>query len=160
MNELPALAKHTLRFYDALAGEAKDEIIESSQGKVSVPIWRGSLSNLWSQIGASNSYYSKVMSNLDKLNCINVLVRGSAGNQSVVAVIRRPHVDEIESSSYPKRDLTPRSDAGILSAEVEALKKNIGGIDIVEAFKNLEDRVSKLEREVGKVGKKSANSSS
>lgn len=151
MNELPAIPKYTLRFYDALRSHANVETINGHE----IPIYRGPISKLWNEIGASNSYYSRVMNNLVNLECISVLVRGSANVESVVALLHRPHADEIPH----KKPLTTRRPDATMVTDLEAVKRNIGGINIVEAFKNLEDRVSKLEREVKQLGKTKANNS-
>jgi hypothetical protein len=146
-----AVTKYSVLLYDLLAKETKLEIIQD----VEVPIFRGSLTKLWEQTGGSNAYYSKVMRNLTDLGCISVLQRGAGRMESVVAIIRRPDGEEISPAGLTRR---PRPDT--LVADVENIKRNLGGIDIVEAFKDVETRLLSLEREVRDFGKESSTTAS
>lgn len=146
---MTAVARYSRELYDLLAEKAKAENIQG----VEIQIYRGSITKLWNKTGASNAYYSKVMRSLDQLGCIQVVERGSGGRESVVALIRRPADGEVST----KLDLTPPGEAATLALrqEIEGLKKNIGGIDIAEAFQVVEKRLTALEREVAKNGKES-----
>jgi hypothetical protein len=136
-----ALAKHALKFYELLDERGKREKI----GEHHLRIYRGSITKLWNEVGASNAYYSKVMRSLEDMSSISILQRGSVGVESVIAVLRKPSPDE-----FAPQDLTRPESPAMLRQELESVKRNIGGIDIPEAFRVLSDRVAILEREVSK----------
>lgn len=148
---MTALARYSIAFYDLLAEDAKEEIVNTSDGPGSLKIYRGHVTRLWNQLGGSNAYYSKVMRNLTDLGCIAMLQRGAASTESVVAVIRRPDADEISGGNR----LTTGEAPAILRAEVEAIKRNVGGINIPEVMQEFDTRLKALEREVGKIVKTS-----
>lgn len=126
-----------------MRSRAKLEMIQD----IEVPIFTGSITRLWNSLGASNAYYSKVIRNLTDLGCIQILQRGSSNVESRVACIRMPDQGEVKAKSV----LTNAPSLGTLAQEVANLHRNIGGIDIADALKNFEERLSKVEREVAKI---------
>ena len=139
----PAIISATLDFYDLLEKNAENEEISGHE----VRIFRGPITKAYNSLGYSNSYYSRVRKNLIESGAVSILEQGAAGRPSVVALIRRPDPSELSA----QRDLTTRVNPAILRGEVEAIKRNIGGMNIAEAFGNLEARLKSLEERVGNV---------
>ena len=135
-----ALAKHSLAFYDLLDSRAKRE----EHGEHHLQVFRGSITKVWDEVGASNSYYTNVMRSLKDMSCIVVLQTGSVNVDSIVACLRRP-----EPSEFSKPDLTKTPAPATMLQELENIKRNIGGINIPDALQELLDRLVILEREVG-----------
>jgi len=153
MARLTAVDKHAGAMYTILSKNAKPETLKNPTdgADVEVPVYRGHITRLWNELGISNSYYSRVMRNLEELGCIMILQRGAANTESVVAVLRAPERGEIR----PPGDLTRTREDATLRAELENVLRNIGGIDFKEAFKDIESRLSALEGKVRQNGKNS-----
>ena len=84
-----------------------------------------------------------------------MMQRGARGAPTVLVLHSPPTLETW--ATLPDSDLTTRPDAAtILEQRVDDLTKQIGGIDIAEALKNLETRIQKLEREVSRSGKEKA----
>ena|SRR5687767_12956634 len=135
-----ALAKHAIKFYELLDDRAKREKI----GEHHLRVFRGSITKVWNEVGASNAYYSKVMRSLEDMSSIVILQRGSVNVESVIAVLRNPLPDE-----FAPQDLTSAENPATLRQELENVKRNIGGINIPDALQVLHERLTILEREVG-----------
>jgi hypothetical protein len=134
-----ALAKHSIRFCELLEERGKREKINDHHLKV----FRGSITKLWNEVGASNAYYSQVKRSLEDMSCIVILQRGSVNVDSVVAVLRTPSPDE-----FAPQDLTKAEQPASLRQELESVKRNIGGINIPDALQEIVERLEILEREV------------
>lgn len=125
-------------FYDELHKLSKKEEVNGE----TFDIFRGSMTKVWDRVSNSQSYYVPVMGFLRDFGYLTLLQRGTRGRESVVAFHSRPlreHLDEA--------DLTTASPLAKMQAEIDKVSERLGGLDIVEALKNHEGRLKKLEQE-------------
>jgi hypothetical protein len=123
-------------FYDELHKQAKPEEVNGEQ----TPVFRGSMTKVWHQVSNSQSYYVPVQDFLRSYGYMTILQRGSRGKDSVIVFHGRPNRADLDGL-----DLTALSEPAKLKAEIEEIQKRLGGIDIVEAFANVEGRLKELE---------------
>jgi hypothetical protein len=149
---MSAAANYAVEFYAILE---KASNLEEHEG-LEVPLFRGSLVNVWNEVGASNAYYTRVRGMLEKSGCIVVLQRGSAKMTSIVALLKPPDPAILDGH----KRLTPAPDPAIMQARLTEIVKMIGGMDIRAIIGNFEERIDALEktvkdlkREVDRIGK-------
>lgn len=131
----PAIYRHAMAVYKAL----KDE----SRRKDKVPTFTGHVGKIMKQAGVSNAYYGPVSSFLATTGCVTMTQRGSRSSPSIIVLHHEPKLSDAENWR-----LTPGAIPATISETDQKLSNildNIGGIDIKEAFSNLEQRVSALE---------------
>lgn len=117
-------------------------------------VFHGSLTKLYDELGASTTYYTPIRSALIETQSIEITKQGAGKQLSEVTV------KELSEKISPD-PLTPAPDAATLTAGVErrllrleAWRETTGGLNIVEALRNMELRLSKLEAHVGETGGK------
>ena len=128
-------------FYDELLKLSKKEEVNGE----TYDIFRGSVTKVWDSVANSQSYYVPVMGFLRDYGYITLLQRGTRGRESVVTLHGQPVREELDGL-----DLTTASPLATMQAEVQKMNERLGGLDIVEAFKNIEGRLSKLEKAANK----------
>lgn len=141
---MKAIVKHINTVYEALLKASKKEPIDGEE----YHIYRGPISKLWSSLDIPQAYYSEVFYQLDIQGCITYLQRGSRSVETVVMLHYPPTEDGYKAKQ--RRGLT---DAENFANMIELVRKHekglIGGIKIVEAFGELEDRIKRLEKNAG-----------
>jgi hypothetical protein len=135
-----------------VATEFYDELVKHSEiekiGKRELCVYRGSMTQIWDDITSSQSYYVPVMDFLRDHGYMTVVQRGTRGRESVLVFHGRPereHLDDLP--------LTGLSEPARLRLEFETLRRQLGGIDIAEAFKNVEGRLTQIENTLYSKGK-------
>lgn len=128
----------SLAYYDTLKKLARQENIDGAK----LPVFRGSLMQVWRDVSPSQSYWTPVMTFLRDYGYISLLQRGSRGRESVVVFHKRPQRAEIS-----QLDLTEQGEAATIREELRDIQKRLGGLDIVEALRNVEERLQVLEGE-------------
>ena len=112
-------------------------------------IWSGRLVETCIDLGIPQGGYNRAVNALRKMGCIEQLVRGFRGSQLSSFVLRQPPTPEVWDTAFVKsrnRDLTKRPSLDTLIAQTRDLEERIGGLNIVKAFKDHEDRITALER--------------
>lgn len=135
--------ERAVKLYEVLEQEAEIEKVGNPPKEVKIV--RGSLVEIFLKTGFNHGHYSPVWNVLHRQNCVSILQRGSTSTESIVALHHPPEQEKFEQSR--RGGLTRRPNLDNLMADVEAIKKLVGGIDIRQAFKELNDRVRKLEGE-------------
>lgn len=125
-------------FYDELHKLSKKEEVNGE----TFDIFRGTMTEVWDRVSNSQSYYVPVMSFLRDYGYLTLVQRGTRSRESVVAFHARPSREDLD-----ELDLTIPSPLATMQADIQKLSERFGGIDIVEAFKNIEGRLSKLEKQ-------------
>lgn len=141
-----AVFDYASKFYSLMEREAKDEDIPSGR---KARVFRGSVTNLFKEIGASQAYYSKVRKGLIDSGCMTILQQGARGLPTVILLQGKP-MRETFVVSRPS-DLTNRIDGAILAQRVDNLELRLGGINLLEALSNHETRLRELEGKVRKL---------
>jgi len=134
-----AIVGHTNTMYYALRDRATQEGEHL--------IFRGKVTKVFGETGISNGYYSEVFRQLEGQGCILYLQRGSKSTESVIALQHPPEAAEtLPAAPSP---LTDAERYANVWEDVRALKTLVGGLNIVEALKTIEDRLEELERRLG-----------
>jgi hypothetical protein len=120
-------------------------------------IFTGKISDLYKEIGASTAYYSRIRKLLIDNGSIELMQRGTGSQPSQLKLHRPLEVDEIISDM----PLTEEKISATMGVELirrlellEAWRETTGGLNIAEAFRDMERRLTRLEGQVtGKPGK-------
>jgi len=142
----PMLWQHVERCYNALYDLAKEE----EHDGITLLVFRGKTTEVFRSLGISQQYYSPVFKQLEQLGSIVKVQRGTKGQDSVIAIRDRPTLEawrEIRGS----RDLTPKVDLAILTGRVNEITKQMGGVNLVEAFSAVETRLNQLTKEISEL---------
>lgn len=127
-------------------------LVEGSEIKkvsnVNVRVWEGSLTELYRGMGIGQSYYSRIMNSLKSMGCVTMTQRGSRKTSSILVLHHEPDRAEWEAH-HARPDLTGRMEGATLSDRVFNLEQRIGGVNIVDALRNLENRLQALEKAEG-----------
>jgi hypothetical protein len=136
---------HLKELYEQLDSEAKEEDMDG----VNLRVFRGSIVHAYRTCAIPQSYYSAVRKSLTGMGCITMLRQGARGKASVVVLHKAPELADYEVVKHS--DLTPRLDPAILAQRVDDLSKQLGGINIVAAFQNIEERLREVEHRTDKI---------
>lgn len=142
--------KQALTFYDAMYDESFTDEVDGKEFR----LYKGYLTNLFTSVIGSLNTYSKIRGRLASLGCIQILEAGARNFPSVVVLVQHPADADWEASAGGpkprKKDLTDTPEYARLLAEVEGIKKRLGGVDLAEALSNIERRLVKVEKELHK----------
>jgi hypothetical protein len=138
-----AIVKHTEKVYDALLDASTKEDIDGD----TMHIYRGQVAKLYQTLGIPQSYYTEIFTELRRQECIINLQRGSRNVNTVILLQHPPEAGDF--SPKGARDLTSAEDSANLREMILLHDKLIGGMDIVGAFKNVEERLLRLEQLAG-----------
>jgi len=146
-----ATAVFAKQFYELLLERAKEELV----GDTSALVFRGKLTEIYDTMGISGVYYTRIRKIFRKYDCVTYVERGTKAYDSVVVLNHPPPAPEILTED----DLTDREGDATLKAVAERLDEaeavteklenwynGLGGLNIVEAFRNFERRLTKLEQ--------------
>lgn len=131
---------HCQTFYELLDSKAADEVIQERNLRV----FRGYLTEAFRETSLPIAYYSPVINLLSANECIVTVSKGARGVESITVLLRPPTaVDEWQESF--EKPLTGNLQAARLRQDVDALLKSVGGLDVIEALRNIEGRIKVLE---------------
>jgi hypothetical protein len=134
------------KFYDLMDKGAFNEDVTNGR---KARVFRGSVTSLFKQLGASQAYYSKVRKALIESGCMTILQQGARGLPTVIVLHGKPERETFVQSR--ESDLTKRLDGAILSQRVDNLERRLGGLDPQETALNFEKRLRELESRMNKV---------
>jgi len=137
---MKAIIGHIEKVYNAILDQATVEVIDGNE----LHIYRGQISKLYATLGIAQSYYTEIFQQLDDQGCIVMLQRGSKGVDSVIVCLHEPSEAGYQPPRGP-RDLTSAEDFANMIEEHRLLVKLVGGMDIVEAFREFDKRLKRLE---------------
>lgn len=150
-----ATAVYARQFYELLKERATlEEILPSETDEaVSALIFRGKLMEVFAELKVAQTYYTRIRAIFLKYDCVTYIQRGTKSYDSVLA-LHHPPPEEL-----PKQDLTYRPGDATLSAvaervsdlersaaKIESWLDQLGGINLVEVFRNFEGRIADLEK--------------
>lgn len=110
-----------------------------------VRVWSGRLISTCKEIGIPEGTYSKVANKLRSMGCIEQVNRGYRGNQLSTFILHVPPTGDLWEQDFTFQGLTTGPSLDRLRSSVEDLRKQLGGINIVDALANVEGRLQKLE---------------
>jgi hypothetical protein len=140
---VPAVPRYAKLLYDALY-----ELSEPSEtGEYRV--FNGRVTEIFNRLGISLAYYTQIRRLLIKTGSIEMLKRGGGGLASEVALHHPPPSEEnLPTGLTTGRHLATLVEALGKRVEIlEGVRESQGGLNIAEALRNHESRLSKLERE-------------
>src|SRR5580765_2036186 len=112
-------------------------------------LWVGKIVETCTSLGIPAGGYNRAMNALRKLECVELLARGSGGDrQSIVRLVRPPTPEVWQDGFVKSRDpsLTTGPSLDMLRQEVRDMQKQIGGLNLIDALANFENRIATLER--------------
>jgi hypothetical protein len=114
-----------------------------------VHLWRGRVVETILDLDIPMGSYAKVVKKLRELGCIEQVTRGFRGDNLSEYVLHYPPTEDRWGEKISPRALTGAPTPDSLSAQVktlqDALQTITGGLNIVEAFSNIERRLRALE---------------
>ena len=114
-------------------------------------VWRGRLVATCDELSIPRGSYNRVVTALRNLGCIELATRGYSGKTSSEFILHYPPTQERYHEAIVKSSvegLTAKPTLDRLSADVQDLRRQLGGINLIEAFSNIESRLKKLETAV------------
>jgi len=122
----------------------------SSVNELEEKLYRGFLTHLFKEVGASTTYYTHIRKLLDSPHhdpCILIYRRGSKNHPSIVRLMHPP---PSEWGGISRSDLTPPGLSATMQEQVRKLlawRESIEQeVSIVKRLESIERRLSKLER--------------
>ena len=124
--------------YARMDAEATDE--------QNVRVWRGRLIETCGDLGIPEGSYSKVVTRLRELGCIEQVTRGFRGTALSTYIVRYPPTDEVWNVKSSSDPLTTAPTVDSLVARMENLERQLGGLNVVDAMANFEKRLQQVEK--------------
>jgi hypothetical protein len=109
-------------------------------------IYTGFISEAYKDLGASSSYYTRIMRILVKVGAIEQVQRGARTQPSVIWLKGMPEEISPEGLTTAREAATLLAELERRTSALESWRETTGGLNIQEAFRNMENRLSKLER--------------
>lgn len=117
-------------------------------------VWKGRLVATAKSLGIPEGSYSKVVTRLRSMGCIEQVTRGYRGTALSTYILLFPPTPELWRATEARGDegrLTAAPTSDRVARAVEDLQKQLGGINVVSALANLETRLHNLERQVSQI---------
>ena len=142
--------QHCITMYTALDDRAEIKTLESGgQARVFV----GSYTEAFQATGLSRTYYTSTRRALEKNNAILIIQKGSRGADTVIVLQGIPETWDIEGwNDGQGKSLTNPPEYATLRADVDEIKKLVGGINVASALLEFQSRVEALEAEIAQIG--------
>jgi hypothetical protein len=147
MEELAAV-KYAREFFEILSRGAKPEKIDGAE----LSVWRGKLTEVFKQLEAPNKYYTPVRAILTKTGTITIVEAGSRNRDSILVLNRNLPPPADLAPILAELDLTGARPSATLWVEMErrvsaleAWRETAGGINIAEALRDFEVRLTRME---------------
>lgn len=145
-----ALYRHCISAYDLMYVESSEDEANGKHFRV----WEGSVSGLFKGLRISQSYYRKVFDTLETLGCVTRLRTGTREWKTLYALHYHPtHVEWPEGAERQptgrRRGTGTSSKVDVLRQQLNDLDARLSGVDIVAVLADFEERLLRLEKEIG-----------
>jgi hypothetical protein len=134
-----AVFSHAVKVYKALEDAATEQEIEGA----TYLVYQGHTLDLYRNLDIPMAYYSVIFKTLYSKDYVTQVKRGNRATASVLVLNRSPRREDFVKTG--EKDLTDAEDFATLVADVENIKNRLGGLNIVEALANYEQRITVLE---------------
>lgn len=139
------------QFYEMLEKRATLELIDNEEGTETL-VFRGKLMEVFTSLGISSMYYTRIRKIFIKYDCVTYLQRGSRAYDSVL-ILNHPPPENLTAEDLthvPGPDTLTALAERVASLEntakgLENWREGTGGINIVELARNFEGRIAALE---------------
>jgi hypothetical protein len=142
-----AIYRHALRVYEIMDKQS----FSNSFGERA---FSGKLKDVFEEAGVSKAYYRPIRQLLDSPDldpCITILERGNASQRTLILLNHPPPpewgVITPKDLTAPAIDATMVADLAARVERLEAWRETLGGVNLAEALRNFESRISRLEGE-------------
>jgi hypothetical protein len=146
--EQPKLLSYCASLYDYMTAHSIASVDEVGADR---NVWRGRLVATCDELGIPRGGYNRVVTLLRNLGCIELATRGYSGKTLSEFILHYPPTQERYAAAIVKSSLerlTAKPTLDRLSADIQDLARQLGGINLIDAFSNIEDRLKKLETAV------------
>lgn len=139
-------------FYDRLVELARTQ----DQPDTDSLVFTGNVSMVFHRLGISGNYYSAIRKLLIESGSVEILAVGRRNSPSVWR-LAKPLPDALELEEIAARVLTPADDRVTLSgldervSRLEGWRETVGGLNIVDAFREMEKRLNALSKAIDQV---------
>lgn len=139
---MSTLLEHAQKFYELLDEVSNDEEVNGKP----LRIFRGKITQIFRKLEVSQAHYSTVRKLLVETGCVTPIQKGARGSESIMVLNHAPTEASLESvNSELLSPLTQRINPAILSQRVGDFEKQLGGINVVAALKEIDNKLSELE---------------
>jgi hypothetical protein len=135
---IPARLRYAVEFYLIL-----DKLAEENEYHERV--FTGSMMKAYRQLGASSTYWTQIRKILVDSGSITILQRGTGNQASIIVLNGLDEKISAEALTRPARAATVGAEVERRVRTLEAWRETTGGINIAEALRNMERRLTKLE---------------
>lgn len=150
----PVLELKALELYEAMVERAETREV----GDEKFLLYEGQYSHLFNQVVGNLTYYTPIRKILIETGSVSLVQRGNKNRDTVFVLHHAPPPQD----EWPQ-DLTGVGVSATMRVEfekrlasLEAWRENLTGggkLNLLEALRNFEDRLSKLERQLGQLAK-------
>jgi len=131
-------------FYARCLQEATDTVIEGDR----VKLWKGFIGQTARELDIPRGMEQKIIKPLTEMGCLEVLTRGVGPHPSILVLRHAPTEDLWVGEDRAPVGLTRRATFATMVADVENIKRSLGGVNLAEALIALDQRLEQLERKV------------
>ena len=139
--------QHCITVYNALDEVATTKVTISGE---EARIFTGKITEIFKATKIARTYYSPILKSLERHGALLKLQRGGRNQDTVYALQGLPSEWDVDGWN-DSTGLTKVSTYAMLTAEVESLKSQLGGFNVVEALAEVEKRLVALEEKANKV---------
>jgi hypothetical protein len=142
--------EYAYKLYMAMLMEStKEELPQPERGELAteaetreVRVYRGRITETYKSLGISQSYYTRVRDVLTESGSIEYLQQGARGVETVIVLHHAPP----EDFTFKRLTAPPTPDKlAVRLNELEAWRDTLGNLNLQEALRNIEYRLSQLE---------------
>lgn len=127
---------------------SKDVIVEGS----AISVWEGYVKKANDRLGFPKGTEKRLVAPLVDMGCIALIERGVTNYPTKIALFHPP-TDELWEELRPVRSLTRPESLATIRRDIQATRKQLGGVNLKEVSKNFEDRISNMEKFLSKAMK-------
>jgi hypothetical protein len=120
---LPAVYGHCVSVYETMLRQSKEANLNGEE----FTVYEGSLTRLFNTLGLSVPYYSAVMTELKRMDCVEQHRRGGGGAPSVWILKCEPTPELYRLSAPPKS--TKAKPADITEQRLNDMNKRLGKVE-------------------------------
>jgi hypothetical protein len=132
-----------VEIYEALKSEAS---LDETTGKL---LWSGKFTEFMHSKGLTGRQYTVVRDQLIHMACIHILNRGAGGSagswDTVIEILNHPNTI-VWTDVAPPSHLTRAPDYAILRQELADIRRQLGGINLPEALRDIAQEMSELRK--------------
>lgn len=131
--QLPVAYEYCVRVYEAMTNEASLEELGTGYGDEEGMVWDGFTTKLIRDLGLPVPYYTKILGELQRMDCIRQLRRGGSTTTSRWLLLQEPTPELFLNSIQRKRQATSWRE--IVEQQIRDLTRQVGEMqDIVNAL--------------------------